>query len=83
MIDTGKRIWYNRPQHDGKENVRMPRSDALKRAQDRYQGKLMHVKFWVNPETEGAIVDKLKSVDNRAKYIKDLIQQDIERKGGK
>lgn len=75
-------IWYNGCQHERKENIIMPTSDAQKRALKKYQDKRVQVKFWLNPETEAPILKKLNSVEVKGQYIKDLILKDIE-KGGK
>lgn len=63
--------------------IRMPRTDALSRAQVNYQQRrLRQFKFWVQKEQEWDIIEKLESVPNKGQYIKDLIRKDIER-GGK
>lgn len=63
----------------------MPESEAQKRAREKYEAKpetqarKAGVYLKLNRETDGDILAKLESVDNRQGYIKDLIRADISR----
>lgn len=54
------------------------RSEALIKAQDRYEKKRMCVNIRLNKETDFDIIDKLNTVGNKQGYIKELIRKDIE-----
>lgn len=54
------------------------RSDALKRAQAKYdKEKTIQVCLKLNRETDKDILNRLAAVDNKQGYIKDLIRLDI------
>lgn len=55
------------------------RSEALKRAQKKYQEeKTVRVNVNLYP-AEQDLIDKLESVPSKQRYIKDLIREDIKR----
>lgn len=83
MIDKKNKNMVSYTHLDERMGIRMPRTEALIRAQAKYQqSKLKQVKFWIQKESEQDIIEKLNSVPNTGQYIKDLIRKDIER-GGK
>lgn len=56
----------------------MPVSEALKRAQRKYDAEKtysVHLKF--NLETEDDVIRRLKSMPNKNGYIKELIRKDM------
>ena len=56
------------------------RSEALKRAQKKYQEeKVVRVNVNLYPDDQD-LIDKLQSVPSKQKYIKDLIRADIKKK---
>lgn len=61
----------------------MPRSEALAKAQERYQAKLKQVKFWLNPATDRDVIARLDSVESKGKYIINLVREDIKNGGQK
>lgn len=61
----------------------LPRSEALAKAQERYQAKLKQVKFWLNPATDRDVIARLDSVESKGKYITRLIREDIKKGGQK
>lgn len=61
----------------------MPRSEALAKAQERYQAKLKQVKFWLNPATDRDVIARLDSVESKGKYIIKLVREDIKKGGQK
>ena len=61
---------------DGKESA-MPKSDALRRAQAKYDARLKQVKIRLDPATDQDIIQKLDSVGNIVQYLKYLIRKDM------
>lgn len=54
------------------------RSEALKRAQSKYDKEhCVQVNLKLNKSTDKDILDKLKAVENKQGYIKDLIRLDM------
>lgn len=56
----------------------MVRSEALKKAQKKYQKEkvvMRTIKFYKN--TDEKLIDHIESIENFTKYIKDLIEKDI------
>lgn len=58
----------------------MARSEALKKAQDKYSQKVKQVILKFNTETEADLVEHLQKQDRIQTYIKALIKQDMENK---
>ncbi|MCI5862545.1 MAG: hypothetical protein SOR59_06195 [Lachnospiraceae bacterium] len=54
------------------------RSEALIKAQDKYEQKRMCINIRLNKETDLDIIEKLNNVGNKQGYIKELIRKDIE-----
>ena len=59
--------------------IDMARSEALKKAQDKYSQKVKQVILKFNTETEADLVEHLQKQDRIQTYIKALIKQDMER----
>lgn len=59
----------------------MARTEALKKAQDKYSQKVKQVILKFNTETEPDLLEHLQKQDKIQTYIKALIKQDME-KGG-
>ena len=57
----------------------MARTEALKKAQDKYSQKVKQVILKFNIETEADLVEHLQKQDRIQTYIKALIKQDMER----
>ena len=57
----------------------MARTEALKKAQDKYSQKVKQVILKFNIETEPDLVEHLQKQDRIQTYIKALIKQDMER----
>ena len=57
----------------------MARTEALKKAQDKYSQKVKRVILKFNTETEADLVEHLQKQDRIQTYIKALIKRDIER----
>lgn len=57
----------------------MARTEALKKAQDKYSQKIKQVILKFNVETEPDLLEHLRKQDRIQTYIKMLIKQDIER----
>ena len=57
----------------------MARTEALKKAQDKYSQKIKQVILKFNTETEPDLVEHLQKQDRIQTYIKALIKQDMER----
>lgn len=57
----------------------MARTEALKKAQDKYSHKIKQVILKFNMETEPDLVEHLQKQDRIQTYIKALIKQDMER----
>ena len=57
----------------------MARTEALKKAQDKYSQKIMQVILKFNTETEPDLLEHLQKLDRMQTYIKMLIKQDMER----
>lgn len=53
------------------------RSEALIKAQDKYEQKRMCINIRLNKETDLDIIEKLNNVGNKQGYIKELIRKDI------
>lgn len=53
------------------------RSEALIKAQDKYEKKRVCINIRLNKETDLDIIEKLNNVDNKQGYIKELIRKDI------
>ena len=59
----------------------MPRSEATKKAQEKYRRKAKtHFNFEFQNKSDADIIEKLKSIEgSRTDYVRQLIRQDIER----
>ena len=57
----------------------MARTEALKKAQDKYSQKIKQVILKFNVETEPDLLEHLQKQDRIQTYIKALIKQDMER----
>ena len=57
----------------------MARTEALKKAQDKYSQKIKQVILKFNTETEPDLLEHLQKQDRIQTYIKALIKQDMER----
>ena len=57
----------------------MARTEALKKAQDKYSQKVKQVILKFNTETEPDLLEHLQKQDRIQTYIKALIKQDMER----
>ena len=57
----------------------MARTEALKKAQDKYSQKIKQVVLKFNTETEPDLLEHLQKQDRIQTYIKALIKQDMER----
>ena len=57
----------------------MARTEALKKAQDKYSQKVKQVILKFNTETEADLLEHLQKQDRIQTYIKALIKRDIER----
>ena len=58
----------------------MARTEALKKAQDKYSQKIKQVILKFNTETEPDLLEHLQKQDRIQTYIKMLIKQDMENK---
>lgn len=58
----------------------MARTEALKKAQDKYSQKVKQVILKFNTETEADLLEHLQKQDRIQTYIKALIKQDMEKK---
>jgi len=58
----------------------MARTEALKKAQDKYSQKVKQVILKFNTETELDLLEHLQKQDRIQTYIKALIKQDMENK---
>ena len=61
------------------EEADMARTEALKKAQDKYSQKVKQVILKFNTETEPDLLEHLQKQDRIQTYIKALIKQDMER----
>ena len=57
----------------------MARTEALKKAQDKYSQKVKQVILKFNTETESDLLEHLQKQDRIQTYIKALIKQDMEK----
>ena len=57
----------------------MARTEALKKAQDKYSQKVKQVILKFNMETEPDLLEHLQKQDRIQTYIKALIKQDMEK----
>ena len=57
----------------------MARTEALKKAQDKYSQKVKQVILKFNTETEADLVEHLQKQDKIQSYIKALIKHDMEK----
>ena len=57
----------------------MGRTEALKKAQDKYSQKIKQVILKFNTETEPDLLEHLQKQDRIQTYIKMLIKQDMEK----
>ena len=57
----------------------MARTEALKKAQDKYSQKVKQVILKFNTETEADLLEHLQKQNRIQTYIKALIKQDMER----
>ena len=57
----------------------MARTEALKKAQDKYSQKVKQVILKFNTETEADLVEHLQKQDKIQTYIKALIKHDMEK----
>lgn len=57
----------------------MTRTEALKKAQDKYSQKVKQVILKFNTETEADLLEHLQKQERIQTYIKALIKQDMER----
>jgi hypothetical protein len=65
--------------HIYREVIDMARSEALKKAQDKYSQKVKQVILKFNTETEADLLEHLQKQDRIQTYIKMLIKQDMEK----
>ena len=65
--------------HIYREVMDMARTEALKKAQDKYSQKIKQVILKFNTETEPDLLEHLQKQDRIQTYIKALIKQDMER----
>ena len=56
----------------------MARTEALKKAQDKYSQKVKQVILKFNTETEADLVEHLQKQDRIQTYIKQLVKKDME-----
>ena len=56
----------------------MARTEALKKAQDKYSQKVKQVILKFNTETEADLVEHLQKQDRIQTYIKQLIKKDMD-----
>lgn len=78
MIDIERNGMVTYSKNNWKGVLAMPRTEALIRAQEKYQKKLKQMKIWLDPATDAEIIERLDRVPNKAEYIKFLIKKDIE-----
>ena len=57
----------------------MARTEALKKAQDKYSQKIKQVILKFNTETEADLLEHLQKQDRIQTYIKMMIKQDMEK----
>lgn len=57
----------------------MARTEALKKAQDKYSQKVKQVILKFNTETEPDLLEHLQKQDRIQTYIKELIRKDMEK----
>lgn len=57
----------------------MPRSEALVRAQKRYDSQCRQIKLKFHVEGDADVLEKLDTVANKQDYIRGLIRMDIAR----
>lgn len=57
----------------------MARTEALKKAQDKYSQKIKQVILKFNTETELDLLEHLQKQDRIQTYIKELIRKDMEK----
>lgn len=57
----------------------MARTEALKKAQDKYSQKIKQVILKFNTETEPDLLEHLQKQDRIQTYIKELIRKDMEK----
>jgi len=57
----------------------MARTEALKKAQDKYSQKVKQVILKFNTETEADLVEHLQKQDRIQTYIKELIRKDMKK----
>ena len=57
----------------------MARTEALKKAQDKYSQKVKQVILKFNTETEADLLEHLQKQERMQTYIKMLIKQDMEK----
>ena len=65
--------------HIYREVTDMARTEALKKAQDKYSQKIKQVILKFNTETEPDLLEHLQKQDRIQTYIKMLIKQDMEK----
>lgn len=53
-------------------------SEALAKAQKKYQEKTRTFYIRLNKETDADIIEKLESVQNKTDYIRELVRKDME-----
>ena len=70
---------YGRMSGKSERRYNMARTEALKKAQDKYSQKVKQVILKFNTETEADLLEHLQKQDRIQTYIKALIKRDIER----
>ena len=58
----------------------MARSEALKRAQDKYTNKIRTFAVRVHIERDADVIKRLESVENVTDYIRKLVRDDLMRR---
>lgn len=56
----------------------MTRSEALVKAQNRYERKIKTIGIRLNTEKDADILEKLEAIENKTDYIRNLIRKDME-----
>lgn len=56
----------------------MARSEALVKAQNKYDRKIKTIGIRLNTEKDADVLEKLEAVANKTDYIRDLIRKDME-----
>ena len=79
MIDKSHDIVYTIPVKGG---MKMPYTEAVRRAQKKYDAESVTVmKMRLNYNTDADVIEWLNKVPNKSAYVKELIRKDM--RGGK